>query len=269
MTTRTVAFLDILGFRKLVESKATDELGKLFSNVVGRTLPAMNRGIGDFPKEPSIFPQGPPGGSWCIFHSFSDSIILISHDASEPSALALLIYALRVTQTLIAFKLPIRGAITHGDMYVDTADAIFLGKALTQAYILEQDQNWIGVTIDSSVSGKFPTLLESDLPLAGLRKCLFPRYEVPMKAGPIRDLHTLNWRWNIIAEDGTQALFHDDGDWSAKAKIQAALGYALEMRNSGRVYAADDKLVPVEVRTFFISKRDPAKGPTLVHGDEY
>jgi hypothetical protein len=67
-------------------------------------------------------------------------------------------------------------------------------------------------------------------------------------------------RWNIVAKDGTKALFHDDGDWSAKAKIQAALGYALEMRNSGRVYPANDKLVPVEVRTFFISDRDPAKG---------
>lgn len=36
--------------------------------------------------------------------------------------------------------------------------------------------------------------------------------EVHMKSGPIRPLHTL------------KGLFSDDGDWAAKAKIQAALG---------------------------------------------
>jgi hypothetical protein len=269
MTGRAVAFLDILGFRKLVESKSTEELGALFSNVIGRALPAMNRPFGEPHDEPTLFPQRPPNESWCISHSFSDSIILISHDESEASALALLIYALRVTQMLIASKLPVRGAIAFGDMYVDMAKALFLGKALTQAYALEQSQHWIGVAIDPSVSERFPNLLESDVPLAGLRKCLFPRYEVPMKTGPIRQLHTLNWRWNVVAEGGTKTLFGDDRDWSARTKIQAALTYALEMRNSGRAYPADDAKVPIEVRRFFIASGDPANRPMPVHGDEY
>jgi hypothetical protein len=250
MTGRTVAFLDILGFRKLVESRPTEELGTLFSAVIGGGLPAMNRPFGEPHNEPVLLAERPSNGTWCISHAFSDSIILISHDESESSALALLVFALRVTQMLIASKLPIRGAIAYDEMYVDTARALFLGKALTRAYALEQAQHWIGVAIDPSVPDRFPNLLESDVPLPGLRKCLFPRYEVPMKTGPIHQLHTLNWRWNMVAEVGTRALFTDEGDWSARTKIEAALTYALEMRKSGRAYPADDRRVPIEVRRF-------------------
>jgi len=266
---RTVAFLDILGFRKLVDSTSTEELGSRFSNVIGLVLRQLNQPLAGLQGGPTLFPQHPPGDPWCISYAFSDSIILISNDDSEDSAFELLVYALRVTQLLIASKLPVRGAISYGDMYVDQTTALFLGKALTQAYALEQKQNWIGVAIDDSVPEQFPALLEGHAPLPGLRKCLFPRYRVPMKAGPIRDFHTLNWRWNIVSEKGTAALFNDEGDWSAKTKIQAALDFALEIRTSGRSYPLTPDSIPVEVRAFFVADGDPNNRPMPVHGDKY
>jgi hypothetical protein len=193
---------------------------------------------------------------------------LISHDESEDSALALLIHSMHVTQTLIASKFPIRGAVAHVDMYVDTTNSLFLGRALTRAYELEQRQNWIGVAIDESVPNAFPALLVSDTPIAGLRPNLFPRYEVPMKSGPICPMYTVNWRGNMVAEDGTKALFNDGGDWSAKVKIDAALDYALEMRNSGRVYPLNPQAVPIEVRTHFFAAGPPRDQPPR-HGDQY
>jgi|ERR1019366_2296293 hypothetical protein len=269
MSARTVAFLDILGFRQMVESLSTEQLGSTFTSVVGQILPSMNRSRNhEFPKELTFFPQHSPGKSWCLNHTFSDSIILISHDNSENSSLALLLYALRTMQTLIAFRLPVRGAVTYGEMYVDTANALFLGKALTQAYELEQRQNWIGVAIDESVPGAFPALLLSEIPLPGLRSSLFPKYDVPMKSGPIRSMHTLNWRWNLVATKGTKSLFDDGNDWSAKVKIQAALSYALEMRQTGRAYPLTQNIVPVEVRPFYIADGPPTPQPPR-HGDEY
>jgi hypothetical protein len=202
-------------------------------------LPALNRPLG-FKDELTLFPGRSPSDSWCISHTFSDSIILISHNDTEAAALALLVYAWRARQLLLAAGLAVRGAVTHGSMYVDMEHSLFLGKALTDAYGLEQIQDWIGVAIDPSVSQRFPDLLETDIPTPRLGKCLFPRYDVPIKGGTVRSMHTLNWRWNLVAEVGTKKLFNDAGEESAISKIGRGLAYALEMRTSDRAYPARD-----------------------------
>ena len=152
MTKRTVAFIDILGFKGIVDASSADELGEKFTNVIGKTLPALNGKIGDFPNEPTFFPNYPRDRPYCISFAFSDSIILISNDESEESCLALLIYSLRVSQILIGYGFPVRGAITFGEMYVDRENSLFLGKALTRAYTVEQRQNWIGLVKESQKS---------------------------------------------------------------------------------------------------------------------
>lgn len=269
MSNRTVAFLDILGFRQLIESKSAEEIGNRFAKVVGQLVPALNRKL---PNErgghPTFFPDWNPDRPWCIYHSFSDSIILISDDESEESSLALLIYSLRVTQIMLGSKLPVRGAIVHGEMFIDEGQSMFLGKALTRAYELENQQNWIGVLIDDTVESAFPGILTGDQPVTGLRSALFPRYEVPMKTGKVREYHTLNWRWNLIVDDGTKSMFNDDGTWAAKAKIDEALRYAQFIRKSQLAYVADQNIVPLEVRTLVFAKGPPGdKYPP--HGDEY
>src|SRR5438105_1843624 len=123
MSDRAVAFLDILGFRKMVESQSAAELGLKFTAIVGRSLPAMNRKLHEFPSEPTFFPQHSLGDTRCVMHAFSDSIILMSHDESEYSSLGLLISAWRITQTLIGSKLPVRGAVAYGEMYVDAQNS--------------------------------------------------------------------------------------------------------------------------------------------------
>ncbi len=269
MTNRTVAFLDVLGFRQLIESKSADDIGGSFVKVVGHSVPAMNR---KFPVEgsghPTFFPDWDAERPWCINHSFSDSIILISNDESEEASLALLIYALRVTQIMMGSKYPVRGAIAHGEMFVDEKQSMFLGKALTQAYELENKQNWAGVLIDDSVEDAFPGILTGEHPVQGLRNALFPRYQVPMKAGNVREYYTLNWRWNLIVAEGTKSLFDDGGNWAAKVKIDEALKYAQAMRQSGRAYVKDQNVLPLEVRSF-IFDAGPPKDKMPPHGDDY
>lgn len=268
MTERTVAFIDILGFKEIVESSSASEIGARFSQIIGRTLPGMNRSIDEFPDEPTLLPGFSSSKPYCISYAFSDSVILISNDDSEESCLALLLYALRVSQVLIGCKFPVRGAITYGDMYVDLDNSLFLGKALTHAYELEQRQNWIGMIIDSSIPQKFPEILVKDEPIPGVRQKLFPKYEVPMKSGPVELFHTLNWRWNLIAPKGTKNFFNDSGNWSAKTKIDSALVYAQEMRRLGLAYPATDEIVPIEVRPIYLAEGNQPKVPPS-HGDDY
>jgi hypothetical protein len=147
---RTVAFLDILGFRSLVETEPIDKLGPRFEKLMP-ILPAFGRKLGDYTHEPSFFPQVAAKEDWCIVHMFSDSIILISGDDSETKCLALMVAALRMTQVLITSGLPVRGGIARGELYTDNRNTLFVGRALTRAFDLEKQQNWIGVGIDPSV----------------------------------------------------------------------------------------------------------------------
>ena len=119
MTERTVAFIDILGFKEIIQSSSASKIGTRFSQIIGRTLPGMNRPRDEFKGEPTLLPGLSNSELYCISYAFSDSIILISNDNSEESCLAVLLYALRVSQVLIGCKLPVRGSITYGDMYID------------------------------------------------------------------------------------------------------------------------------------------------------
>lgn len=268
MKNRTVAFIDILGFKEIVKSGVTNDVGKKFSRILGKTLPGMNQPICNFPNEPSFFKNKSEKDAYCISYAFSDSIILISNDDSEESALAVLIYALRVSQIMIGHKFPVRGAITYGEMYVDEKNSLFLGEALTKAYELEQRQNWIGVIIDDSLSNNFHDILVKNEPTKYIRQRLFPKYEVPMKNGSIREYYTLNWRWNLIAPKGTKEFFNISNEWSAKIKIDNALLYAKEMRRSNLAYPHGTEDIPIEVRTIYIAEGPPPKIPPK-HGDEY
>lgn len=265
---RTVAFLDILGFRAMVEAEPLETLGERFSKIIGDTLPAINRKFGEFTGEPTFFPDVPVGEEWCIAHAFSDSIILVATNDSERGCLALLIYALRATQALIALGLPVRGGVAHGELYINRRKSVFVGKALIHAYDLEQSQNWIGVALDPSVSKAFPSLFAEAGPFAQVRRCLFPPYEVPMKSGAIRMLHTLNWRWNLVVTRGTRSLFHHQRDSSARTKSDAALAYARHIRKAGLAYPGDDVPVPIEARPLYIADGPPTQKPPR-HGDEY
>lgn len=259
---RTVVFLDILGFRNLVDEMTTEELGGKFSRVISTVLMSMNRPFMAPGTEPTLFPGHPVEQPWCLSYAFSDSIILISHDDSEKACLAVLVYALRSMQYLIASGLPVRGGAAFGEMHVDEAKSLFLGKALTAAYELEQKQNWIGVALDISVDAKFCHMF-----LKSPMSELFPLYEVPMKSGPIKWLRTLNWRWNLVVQKGTKSLFKDNGDWSVRTKIENTLNYAKFIRLKGLAYPIDDTVMPVEVRCMYIADSPPETG--VKHGDEF
>ncbi len=148
---RTVAFLDILGFRELVERLPPQELGPRFRRVVDDTTRALNQPLLPDSDAPRLLSQQGRDGTYCIRHLFSDSLILISHDDTQESSLAVLIYTLRCMQFLLAARFPVRAGLAHGPMFVDERRSLFLGPALTRAYSTEQNQDWIGGMLDESI----------------------------------------------------------------------------------------------------------------------
>jgi hypothetical protein len=202
---------------------------------------------------------------WCTQYIFSDSIILVSHDKDLNSCLKLIVYAWRLTQNFIAFEMPLRGGIAFGEVYSNPMLNIFLGKALTKAYDLEQSQKWIGVAIDSSVTDHFSDFFRDvDNDLYPILNDLLFKYPVPLHNGTTTMLRTLNWRWNLIVEKGTRSLFSDSNDPGVNDKIQNALEYAKAIVQTGRIYIQDQSTLPVELRSSWIGGREPP----FPHGDD-
>lgn len=262
---RSVGFIDVLGFRQLVESTSAGELGEKFVRVVDLVQGFLKRPPLPGKELPRLFPEHAPDAPWCISHVFSDSIILISSTGSRNDCLKLLVFALRAMQTLIAHGFPVRGAVAYGDLFVDLQRRLFLGPALTRAYELEQRQDWIGGAVDPGVERAFPDLFSAGEHLATV-EALFPCYQVPFKSGEVREYRTLNWRWNLVVERGTRSLFGSPSDWADHRKVLNALEYALHVRSRGLAYPAQPDKVPVEVQSYFVGDGPPP--PKFGHGDE-
>lgn len=282
---RTVAFFDILGFRQTVLTTPLLELAAKYERRIAEAG-AMNYPESLVPGTPSLFPNHSPNAPLCQRFVFSDSIILVSVDETAVSALKLLIYAWRLSQSFIAFQMPLRGGIAFGELHSNPLQNICLGHALTTAYDLERSQAWIGAAIHSSVEKAFPELLPPDNEYHGLLDDIFLRYPVPMKPVPIKGilsriwtalrhpvpvqcdtsmhLRTLNWRFNLVVEKGTSSLFVSDGPPDVIQKVANTLKYAETVVGSGRIYVADQSSLPVELRSMWTGDKEPP----FPHGDD-
>jgi hypothetical protein len=259
---RTVAFLDILGFKKKISELPLPDLARKYEYLVD-LADVMNRPLNFSADIPSLFPDHPKGKAWCVKHIFSDSIILIADEDHPASCLKLLVYTWRLSQILISQNMSARGAIAYGEIYTNLNKNIILGKGLTDAYQLESKQQWVGICIDDSVAAAYPDLFSNIKDQNNLLRPVFFEYPVPFKDGSCKQLITLNWRINLIAENGTRALFSKDTHGDVFQKIKNTLEYARTVVKSGRIYAYGDN-VPVELRTFYIG----AKEPPFKHGDD-
>jgi hypothetical protein len=263
MQKRTVAILDILGFKEMIETTPIDDLSKKFARVVDGVLNKINRQLIQAPSEPSLFGDFGDEKSWCLSFHFSDTIVLISHDDSETSCLKLLVYLRTVTQFLLSSKYPSRGAVSFGEMFVDVDRRMFLGKALTDAHNLEKRQDWIGCAISNSIEVAFPNIFKK----SDVLEKVFPVYQIPMKDGPVQNMRTVNWRWGLVVQGGTKSLFPNIDKWPEKRKIDNTLQFAKSMRITDCAFAPNDSLIPLEVRTMFVGNGPPP--PNFQHGDDY
>lgn len=257
---RTVALLDILGFRDRVQTDPLEDLAQKYENALATTESLLIKPPVAAHNEPWLFSL-PDNTPMCQRYVFSDTLILISDDDGDESCARLIVYTWRLAQALLALGFPIRGAGAFGEMYTNPARQVYLGRALYEAYSLEQRQEWVGIALSRSLDEKLGHLL-SDHRLSSIVKFLVVDYTVPMKTG-LERLRTLNWRFNLVVQKGTRSLFRSNGDSSVEQKIANTLKYAGDVRR--RSYA-NEELVPIELRTMFVGEGPPP--PSFGHGDE-
>ena len=256
---RAVAYFDILGFKNKIINTPINQLSDQYEKLIYNTDGQFSLQNGAIIKK-----------QVCYRYIFSDSMFLLAKEDTEESFIYLLSYAWRMMQFSIVAGFPLRGAITYGEVYANIEKNIFLGKAISEAAMLESKQNWIGAIVDQPVINRYKTFFERDEPESAVLVYLLPQYNVPLKDGSRKEYHVINWRQNMVSEDGIKALFKNEPfDSRAQEKIDNTLCFAKEIVNLGSA-RFNDPLIPERYRTLFVGHRVPLANESMfTNGDEY
>lgn len=141
-TKRWLAYFDLLGFAQLVRTSELHSVLPIYEKVL-ETI------------EEKTGPTQPKGLSYSWF---SDTFIIFTRGGSLKE-FGLIEQAARLFfQRLILHKIPVRGAISYGDLYTQQEKNIFLGEALMDAYEYGEKQNWLNFVISPSAAKALDTL---------------------------------------------------------------------------------------------------------------
>ncbi len=180
---RFVCFLDIMGFKDMVMRNFHENIYKMLEKL------SKDRATLEATKLPSGYE---PDSIKTV--SFSDSIVIFTKNDSK-ECFELLTYAAswlfgKAMQTGI----PLKGAISHGDMSVNISRQIFFGQPLIDAYLLEEDLSFYGIVVHNTVEN---FINQNPKYLVGKVKyidCL-----IPFKSRKINH-YILNWISAILGE---------------------------------------------------------------------
>jgi hypothetical protein len=171
-----VALFDILGFSDLVKknelTKVTDTYSRataVFEELLGH-VNSMNK---SFNMDIVIERR-----------SFSDTFLMYTSKTDDRALLSLLTACDGLFIGAIENKLLLRGAITQGEIIVQTG--VEIGRSIVDAYESEQLQDWSGCWVTDQC------LSDIDLSTYFADKTLV-QYEIPLKNGIVNTYVAFNW----------------------------------------------------------------------------
>ena len=200
---RFVAFFDILGFKDLVMRSSHSEIyDKL--NDISKT----KKWLENLSNESNV--QEKIGNGEIYTVSFSDSIVLFSKNDDLENFKFFLVAVRWFFAKAIENNTPMKGGIAHGEISLNKSEQIYFGQAIIDAYLIEEDVNYLGVVADNSID-KFIADNESDLDMNYINAILFES-QTPLKCGKIEH-RNVDWfrKLSILDElenekDKTEAI---------------------------------------------------------------
>ena len=152
-----VLYLDIMGFKERVNRVNVEELKQQllqFKTKNKKLKPLLN--------------GGQPDNTLIEMAQFSDSIVLVSRDSTTDDLNRISKAATILMQTALQTGFALRGAMAKGDMVFDNAHQLFFGKALVDAYLLEEELCYYGVVFHESNGCKL-----SERPFQVTQECIW------------------------------------------------------------------------------------------------
>lgn len=185
---RFVAYFDILGFKDYVFSNSTDEVHKMLVDL-NKILPND--------KDEKI------DESSILCTTFSDSIFIFTKSDSIAEFRNFIQFIRRFMRNSIRRNIPLKASIAYGEIVVYKDRKIFCGKPIVNAFLLQEDLQYMGIVVHHSVEDY---IIRKEKYLSAKYKEYFKEIETPFKYGYRKHLNidytilTLNTSTEIRAK---------------------------------------------------------------------
>ena len=186
-----VAFLDILGFKDLVERNTHEELENIYSQFFNSV-----KENGELFEALSKILKGQKGFNTTVQSIIiSDSIVLWTKD-DDINNFNMLVLAVRLLiMKSFGIGIPLRGAITRGPLSVSIENSIqIFGKSLTNAYTTESHMEISGCVIEDECMEYVLGICDGNEIFNNITNsnCII-QYLMPKKYGEVKNHYMINW----------------------------------------------------------------------------
>lgn len=251
---RYLAYLDILGFKEMIENNTLQVIEGLYSTFEPSILYSMGRTNIDYllnDYKLSGTKLAPIETTNLNTLVISDSILIWTDDTNPNNFVQLVTTVKHHLHLSMKLGIPLRGAITYGQLSTkfgrhenspkQNSFATLLGLPLTKAYVLENRSEWSGCVIDNSCIEEYEKQIELNLAdnpncikLDGLiRLDILNKYFVPMKVGKLEEFYCINWTnyflSDQISEEDVRKSFKSHNkksdNWEVETKIRNTIDY--------------------------------------------
>lgn len=174
---RFIAFFDIMGFKEMVERNDHQMVLKKLE----RLKEALSK-IENFKLDTKSFNNVIVSETKTI--TFSDSIIIFSKSNKVEDACKILLDSAFLILDSLNHGIPIKGAISYGEVTVDFDNSLFFGRPIIDAYLLHDNLQLYTAVMDNHSENKIRSM-----PIPPLFASFFTEYKANFKSGKIN--HTV------------------------------------------------------------------------------
>jgi len=132
-----IAHFDILGFKQLLENEGGSLTIAVVKSKIDKAIEKLKKDVSNFDTE-------------IDYLFFSDTFVIYSKTKRMNEYPGLISVAKSFINHCIYMKLPVRGAVSFGNVVFGHNNKILMGKAFLESHIYGEDQNWIGLLLTPS-----------------------------------------------------------------------------------------------------------------------
>jgi hypothetical protein len=153
--TYILAYLDVLGFTKLVEEKGLEEIYKMYENLIEKVNSVVERYRPGGYTVPVPVSKTEVRGGFCvnfeIEYAYASDTILVWCEFNRFNIVPFLKCITTLFCSALEIEIPLRGTITFGDAALSKSKSIYIGKPIIEGAICEKWQAWMGITFGKSL----------------------------------------------------------------------------------------------------------------------
>jgi hypothetical protein len=215
-----LAFFDILGFKEFISNADSEIRSRLMNNLIRDSQSALSLGKTVPRPGGGLMPDLSSTNIQCLH--VSDSIVFWTDNVSTETFLELVKCSAYFLRQCMQITFPVRGCIVAGEIDykpftlrnkkgVEFQNSSLYGKALTDAYLKAEAQDWVGCYVDRSAVSTVDDKIINDLIYAN--ELVY--YPIPLKDGSANYefvIRTVNKTINDVflknPAKGAEEMFH-------------------------------------------------------------